>query len=54
MTQMPLAEHDHMIKAFAPIAPISRSAQPFCQADRGAVGLSRMPMARMRRVNISP
>jgi hypothetical protein len=24
----------------------SHSAQPFCQGDRGAVGLSRMPMAR--------
>jgi hypothetical protein len=26
--------------------PISRSAKPFCQREAGAVGLSRMPMAR--------
>src|SRR5467141_3023904 len=28
------------------IDPISRSAKPFCQGEAGAVGLSRMPMAR--------
>src|SRR5260370_19727378 len=28
------------------IDPISRSARPFCQGEAGAVGLSRMPMAR--------
>src|SRR5208282_6693768 len=27
---------------------ISRSAKPFCQGDAGAVGLSRMPMSRIR------
>src|SRR3984957_6140319 len=32
------------------IDPISRSAKPFCQGEAGAVGLSRMPMARNRRV----
>ena len=32
------------------IDPINRSAKPFCQGDAGAVGLSRMPMARNRRV----
>jgi hypothetical protein len=32
----------------------SRSASRFCRGDRGAVGLSRMPMARTRRVNASP
>src|ERR1700758_5532535 len=31
------------------IDPISRSAKPFCQGEAGAVGLSRMPMARNRR-----
>ena len=25
---------------------ISRSAKPFCQGEAGAIGLSRMPMAR--------
>jgi len=28
--------------------PISRSAKPFCHGDRGAIGLSRMPIARIR------
>src|SRR5215813_11429865 len=31
------------------IDPISRSAKPFCQGEAGAIGLSRMPMARSRR-----
>src|SRR6266850_4881012 len=31
------------------IDPISRSAKPFCQGEAGAIGLSRMPMARDRR-----
>jgi hypothetical protein len=29
--------------------PISRSAKPFCRGEAGAIGLSRMPMARSRR-----
>jgi hypothetical protein len=36
------------------IEPMNRSAWPFCHGDRGAVGLSRMPIARTRRVNASP
>jgi hypothetical protein len=36
------------------IDPISRSAKPFCQGEAGAVGLSRMPMARNRRVTTVP
>jgi hypothetical protein len=36
------------------IDPISRSATPFCQGEAGAVGLSRMPMARNRRVTTLP
>src|SRR6266568_5533984 len=32
------------------IDPISLSAKPFCQGEPGAMGLSRMPMARNRRV----
>src|SRR5215472_17863308 len=31
------------------IDPISRSAKPFCQGEAGAIGLSRMPIARSRR-----
>ena len=36
------------------IDPISRSAKPFCHGEAGAVGLSRMPMARNRRVTTLP
>jgi hypothetical protein len=39
-------KHDH--------DPISRSAKPFCQGEAGAIGLSRMPMARNRRVTTAP
>jgi len=37
-----------------PIDPINRSAEPFCQGEDGAVGLSRMPMARNRRPTTAP
>jgi hypothetical protein len=43
-TQMRLAQDNHMIE------PISRLATPFCYSEAGAVGLSRMPIARGRRV----
>ena len=36
------------------IDPISRSAKPFWQGEAGAVGLSRMPMGRNRRVTTLP
>jgi len=36
------------------IDPIGRSAKPFCQGDAAAIGLSRMPMARNRRVTTAP
>ena len=36
------------------IDPINRSATPFCQGEADAVGLSRMPMARNRRVTMAP
>jgi len=36
------------------IDPINRSAKPFCQGEAGAVGLSRMPMARNRRLTTAP
>ena len=35
------------------IDPINRSAKPFCQGEAGAVGLSRMPIARNRRLTDS-
>jgi len=53
-TQMRLAQDNHMIDALAP----DRSDQPFgkaiLQGEAGAVGLSRMPMARNRRVTTAP
>ena len=36
------------------IDPMSLSATPFCQGERGAMGLSRMPIARSRRVTAAP
>jgi hypothetical protein len=36
------------------IGPISLSAKPFSQGEPGAVGLSRMPMARNRRATTAP
>jgi hypothetical protein len=32
----------------------ARSAKPFCQGDAGAIGLSRMAMARIRLVTMVP
>jgi hypothetical protein len=52
--QMRLAQTDDVVQHFRRIDPISRSAKPFCQGEAGAVGLSRMPMARNRRVTIMP
>ena len=43
---MLLAQDNDVVQAFSPDRPISRSAKPFCQGDPGAIGLSRMPMAR--------
>ena len=36
------------------IDPISLSTKPFCQGEPGAIGLSRMPMARNRWVKAAP
>ena len=34
--------------------PIRRSAKPFCHGERGAIGLSRMPIAQTRCLTIEP
>ena len=50
---MCLAQDDEMVHALAP----DRPDQPFgkaCQGEAGAVGLSRMPMARIPRVTMVP
>ena len=36
------------------VEPMSLSACPFCHGDRGAIGRSRMPIARTRRIKTSP
>jgi hypothetical protein len=54
VAQVPFAKDDDMVKASRRIEPISRSACPFCHGERGAVGRSRMHMARSRWVKISP
>jgi len=51
---MHLAQDNDVVHTFRRINPISRSAKPFCQGEAGAVGLSRMPMARNRRVTTLP
>jgi hypothetical protein len=51
---MRLAQDDEMVHALAP----DRSDQPFgkafCHGEAGAIGLSRMPIARNRRVTMVP
>ena len=52
--QMSFAEHHEVVDAL----PSDRADQslrpPFCQGDPGAIGLSRMPMARSRRLTAVP
>src|SRR6476646_6834147 len=54
MAQMTLAKHDYMIKPLASDRADQSLRMPLSHGDRGAVGLSRMPIARTRRVNASP
>jgi hypothetical protein len=49
-----LAQHDEMVHAPRRIDPINLSAKPFCQGEPGAMGLSRMPMARNRCKTAAP
>jgi hypothetical protein len=52
--KMCLTKHDHMVDDSRRIEPINRSAYAFCQGERGAMGRSRMPRPRRRRITISP
>jgi catechol 2,3-dioxygenase-like lactoylglutathione lyase family enzyme len=52
--QVCLAKDNDVVRTLASDRPISRSANPFCQGEADAVGLSRMPMARNRRVTMAP
>jgi hypothetical protein len=47
--QMGLAENNDVVRHSRRTDPISLSANPFCQGERGAMVLSRMPIARTRR-----
>jgi hypothetical protein len=51
-TQMHLAQHDDVVHTT--IVSINRSAKEFCRGEPTAMGLSRMPMARNRRVTPTP
>jgi hypothetical protein len=51
---MRLAEDMMWSKHSRRIDPINRSAKPFCHGEAGAIGLSRMPMARSWRVTTVP
>jgi hypothetical protein len=46
--QVRFPEHDHVAETFRRIVPISLSTYAFCHGARGAIGRSRMPMARRR------
>jgi len=48
--QMRLAQDDDVVRTLAPDRSDQPFDTPFCQGDAGAIGLSRMPMARNRRV----
>lgn len=54
IVQMPLAKHNDVIEVFRRIEPMSLSACPLCQGERAEIGLSRMPIVRMRRTNSLP
>jgi hypothetical protein len=51
---VPRPRRPHGRRVSRRIDPISLSAKPLCQGDPGAMGLSRMPMARSRRMTAAP
>src|ERR1700738_1518827 len=52
--QMHLAQYNDVVQTFPPDRSDPRAAKTFCQGEAGAIGLSRMPMARNRRVTTAP
>src|SRR3981189_2239564 len=52
--QMSLVEDNDVIQTLAPDRFDQPLGKPFCQGEAGAIGLSRMPMARSRRVTMAP
>ena len=51
--QVRLAEYDYVVDAFTTDRP-DLSTNAFCHGEPGAIGLSRMPMARNRRATAAP
>ena len=51
---MRLTQDNDMVQHSRRIDPINLSAKAFCHGEAGAIGLSRMPMARIRRVTVAP
>jgi hypothetical protein len=47
---MRLAHNDDVIQTLTPDRSDQPFGKPFCQGEAGAAGLSRMPMARNRRM----
>ena len=54
LPKMCLTPDDHMIEAFTADRPDRTFDISILPGDRGAMGRSRMPIARSRRVNASP
>ena len=53
VTEVALAEHNTWSRHSLRIEPISLSAYPFCQGERGDVGRSRMPIDRSLRIDLT-
>jgi hypothetical protein len=54
LAQMLLAQCDDMVTHSRRVVPINLSAKQFCHGEPGAMRLSRIPMARNRRVTAAP
>jgi hypothetical protein len=53
-TQVCLPEHDQVVDALPPDRPDQSFCKQFCHGEPAEIGLSRMPMARRRRVTTEP
>ena len=52
--QMSLAQDQDMVQAFSPDRADEPFDVPFCQGERGAVGRSRIPIARILFLTTTP
>ena len=53
-TQVGLSEHDQVVDALPPDRADQSFRKAFCHGEPAEIGLSRMPMARSRRVTTEP